>query len=179
MSWLHSIENRINYPRAVVSDLCFVEDKTTINLGSLPNPNLVLRVRYLERRQSGLNHIFQERSRCDVVAFIDSQPKPTIVFIEAKSGNDSNNRDSANALEQLQSSIEIMADTVDDCSLELPFGSLHECEVKSVCVMESMRGNRPANESQRQFTTQFYRQNRISLQYIPAEQDIWRSIQGE
>ena len=177
MTWFDAVAERIDYPRAVVTPSCFVEDNTTVNLDGLPEPNLVLRVRFLERRQSGLNHLFQERSRCDVVALVDTEPAPTIALIEAKSGNDSNNRDSANAVEQLQSSIAIMRDAVDSCSLDLPFTGLNECEMKAACVMESMRGNRLANETQRRFTGQFYRDNRVPLQFLPAGQDIWQAIQ--
>lgn len=177
MSWLNDVENRIGLPNAVESQPRFIEDQTHIDLTTLPEPNLVLKISYLQRRRSGVNHFFRGRSRCDIVALIDSDPKAKIILIEAKSGSDSNNTASEQALGQLTSSLDIMRDAIDECTLNLPFSSLAACESHAVCVMESMRGNRPANESQRRFTTQFYRQNRVPLQYIPSDQDIWQAIQ--
>ena len=178
MTWLDEIENRIGYPSAVVSERRFVEDNTTIDLTSLPNQSLVLRVRHLERRRSGLSHAFEGRRRCDLVALIDSSTKPRIVFIEAKSGKDSNNVDSADATHQLASSIEIMSDAVNDCALELPFANLSECEVTAVCAMESLRGSRTTSRLQRRFTARFYRDNRVPLHYLSAGRDIWQEIRG-
>ncbi len=177
MSWLNDVEDRIGLPNAVESQPRFIEDQTHIDLTTLPEPNLVLKIRYLERRRSGVNHFFRGRSRCDIVALIDSDPKVKIILVEAKSGADSNNSASEQALDQLTSSLEIMRDAINECTLNLPFNSLAVCETHAVCVMASMRGSRPANVAQRQFRTQFYRSNRVPLQYISADQDIWQAIQ--
>ena len=177
MSWLQDVENRIGFPNAVETQPRFIEDNTSIDFTTLPEPNLVLKTRHPERRRSGVRHFFRDRSRCDVVVLIDSRPKATIILVEAKSGADSNNSASRQALAQLTSSVNIMRDAISECQLNLPFNSLVACNSHAVCVMESMRGNRPANAMQRRFTTRFYRQNRIPLSFVPADQDIWQEIQ--
>ena len=177
MSWLNDVENRIGFPNAVESQTRFIEDQTHIDFTTLPEPNLVLKTRYLERRRSGVRHFFRDRSRCDVVVLIDSQHNTTIILVEAKSGADSNNSASKQALAQLTSSVNIMRDAISECKLDLPFNSLAACESHAVCVMESMRGNRPANATQRRFATRFYRQYRVPLSFVSAEQDIWQEIQ--
>ena len=179
MSWLKDVENRIGFPNAVETQPRFIEDGTAIDFTSLPSPHLVLKIRYLERSRSGVNHFFRGRQRCDLIALVDNPPKITVVLVEAKSGNDSNNEASKSAVAQLGSSLEIMRDSIAECELDLPFDSLASCDAHAVCVMESMRGSRPANATQRGFATQFYRQNRVPLRYLPADQDIWQTIQGQ
>ena len=178
MSWIDDVKTRIDFLNAVVSQMQFNEEGTSIDLTSLPGPNLILKVRYLERRQSGVKHFFRERRRCDVVALIASLPKPTMIFIEAKSGIDRNNTDSSESLDQLASSLQIMSDAIDECALDLPFESLMECNCYATCVMESMRADSGANQTQRKFENDFYRKYRVPLRFVPADQDIWQAIQG-
>ena len=176
MIWLDDIECRIRIPDAVESNPRFFEDGTRIELTGLSKPNLVLKTRYLERPRSGMDRFFENRPRCDIVAIVATEPKPTIILVEAKSGGDSNNYASKRAQDQLSSSLEILSDAIEKCSLNLPFDSLDACETHAVCVMESMRGNRPSNSRQQRFAAEFYRQNHVPLKYIPSDQDIWEAI---
>ena len=183
MSWLQEIKTRAFEANAVASDPRFFEDGTEINLNSLPGPKLVLRLQKLALNRSKLRRFFwknpsSEFERCDLVAIVDSHPKPKIILIEAKSGDDID-ADSEKAYDQLLSSMSILESTLDQCTLILPFNSLEHCDIWAVCVMEALRGHRSSEPGQIDLITQFSESTDIPLLYLTADRDLWRQIREQ
>ena len=183
MSWLEDIKNRAFEADAIAPDPRFFEDGTEINLNSLPGPKLVLRLQKLARNKSELRQFFWETTRseferCDLVAIVDSHPKPKIILIEAKSG-DEIDADSEKAYDQLLSSMSILESTLDQCTLILPFNSLEHCDMWAVCVMEALRGHRSSEPRQIDLITQFSESTDVPLLYLTSDRDLWRQIREQ
>ncbi len=183
MSWLQDINNQAVEADAIAPDPRFFEDETEINLNSLPGPKLVLKLQKLARNRSELRRFFWETSssefeRCDLVAIVDSQPKPKIILIEAKSGDDID-ADSEKAYAQLLSSLSILETTLDQCTLILPFSLLEQCDMWAVCVMEALRGHRSSEPRQIDLMTQFSESTDVPLLYLTADRDLWRQIREQ
>ena len=183
MTWLKDLKDRAFEADAIAPEPRFFEDGTEINLNSLPGPKLVLRLQELARNKSELRRFFWETSRreferCDLIAIVDSQPRPKIIIIEAKSGDDID-ADSEKAYGQLLSSLGILESSLDECTLILPFNSFEQCDLWAVCVMEAMRGHRSSEPGQIDLVTQFSESTDVPLLYLNADRDLWRQIREQ
>ena len=176
--WIDEVIAFIGLPNAVEGRREFVLDGCRIDLRSLPEPSVILSVPHLQGSASPINRCIGGNERCDLVVLAAGQERPTVIFVEAKSGNDRDYRDSEKAVSQLKSSYSIFLDAFDAIDVELPFNDVQECDVRATCVMESIRSNLGASITQRALENEFYRETRVPFRYTPAEADIWQTIQN-
>ena len=177
MSWFDDVIDYIGIPNAIEKRRCFVLDGCRINFGTLPDPSLVLSVPHLQSPNSPVRKFIEGHERCDLFVVALRDANPIVVFVEAKSGNDRDYRDSEKAVSQLRSSFGIFINVFENAEMSLPFTNLDECDMHATCVMESMRANLGSSITQREFENEFYRETRVPFRYISAEMDIWQEIQ--
>lgn len=116
MTWLEELSVRFNNPKVVQTDRVFVEDGCNVNLASLPDSSIVLRVDGLNKKVNWVADLINGSHRCDYVVISDLNNTMIIDLLEMKSSV----RRPLHALSQLISSEEILNQAIDSCAIEIP-----------------------------------------------------------
>lgn len=171
MTWLEELSIRFSGPKVVQTDRVFVEDGCNVNLASLPDSSIVLRVDGLNK--DGLNKkvnwvadLINASHRCDYVVISDLNSIMIVDLLEMKSSVGHPQR----ALSQLISSLEILNQAIDSCAIEIP-----KHEIRSAVV--GPIPHKPALDQIRSHIRKLLQKSKFV--YIADGDDIWKTFQQE
>lgn len=171
MTWLEELSIRFSDPKVVQTDRVFVENGCNVNLASLPDSSIVLRVDGLNK--DGLNKkvnwvadLINGSHRCDYVVISDLNNTMIIDLLEMKSSV----RHPQYALSQLISSLEILDQAIDSCTIEIPKHEVRSAVVGPIphkSALYQMRSHKGKLSEKSKFI------------HILDGDDIWMALQSE
>lgn len=166
MTWLEELSIRFSNPKVVQTDRVFVENGCNVNLASLPDSSIVLRVDGLNKKVNWVADLINSSHRCDYVVVSDLHGVMMLDLLEMKSSVGHPQR----ALSQLTSSLEILNQAIDSCAIEIP-----KHEIRSAVV--GPIPHKPALDQMRSHIRKLLEKSKFV--YIADGDDIWKTFQQE